>query len=64
MKRRRLINPEIKLAEIENIKSEHNFLNGLIEVYNYDRLSKLKVEEAISIYSEIIRDGASLIEDL
>ena len=61
MKRRRLINQETKLAEIENIK---HFLNGVFEIEKYDRLLKLNVEEAISIYSEIIRDGASLIEDL
>ena len=58
MKRKRLINHETKLAEIENIKSEQNFLNGVLEIEKYDCLSKLNVEEVISIYSEIIRDSA------
>ena len=58
VKRRRLINRETKLAEIENINSEQTFLIGLIEIEKNGRLSKLNVEEAISIYSEIIRDAA------
>ncbi|XP_023239226.1 uncharacterized protein LOC111637867 [Centruroides sculpturatus] len=58
VKRRRLTNQETNPAEIEKIKFEQNFLNGLIEIEKYDRLSKLNVEEAISIYPEIIRDAA------
>ena len=49
VKRRRLINQETKLVEIENIKSEQHFLGGLFEIEKYDHLSKLHLEEAISI---------------
>ena len=40
------------------LKSEQNFFNELIEIEKYDRLSKLNVEETISIYSEINCDAA------
>ena len=57
-------NQETKLAQIENIKFEENFLNGLIELEKYDRLSKLNEEEAISIYTDIIRDAARTVKTM
>ena len=37
VKRRRLINQETKLAEIEMINSEEDFLNGVFEIEKYDQ---------------------------
>ena len=58
----RLINQETKLAQIKNIKANKHFLNGLIEMEKYHRLSKLDEEKAISSYTEIIPDPARSVK--
>ena len=57
-KRRRLWQEPV---DAEKIKLDQEFLNGLNEIVKYGRGSKLKMEEAIIIYPEIIHNAARYV---